>query len=88
MFILTLYNAGTEELVSARAFNNKKNAQVAMEMQYKKEYDDMLGSGYDEEMIADELAGSSSIGDNYAVLGWGYIDEPYRWDITETEVED
>lgn len=88
MFILTLYNVGTQELVSAQAFNSLKNAQVAMVEQYKREYNDLLSSGYDEEMIEGELAGSSQVGSDSAILGWDYIDEPYKWNIIETEVED
>lgn len=84
MYILTLYNAGTEEIVSAQVFNCEKNAKTAMEMQYKREYDDCLNSGYDE----DELDNTSSIGEYYATLGWGYLEEPYKWDITMAEVED
>ena len=77
MYILTLYNAGTEEIVSAQVFNCEKNARTAMEMQYKREYNDCLNSGY-----------ASSIGEYYATLGWGYLEDPYKWDITKAEVED
>lgn len=83
LYILTCINCSDSYIASMDAYPTKEEAQAAMKESYDIEFRDLVDSGWDEE----DVAKCSDIFEMSASLGLGLIEEPYKWDITDIEVE-
>jgi len=83
LYILTCVNCSDSEIATVDAYPTIEEAQAAMRKSYEIEFNDMFESGWDEE----DINKCSYYFDTHATLGWGLIDEPYKWEINKVEVE-